>query len=104
MSVDQSTLFNIRIAGAARSSALYTTLKARASFHSLCYSVAGSQPEAKPLVCARTAHISSRRGCTGLAQRSKKHPERRLGTCGSVNSNVSDSAVADWCIYLTIMF
>lgn len=81
MSLDQSTLFSIRIEGAAHSSALYTTLKAGAPFHSLCYSAAGPQPEAKPLVCARTALISSlssRRGYTGLAQRSKKCPERRL--------------------------
>lgn len=81
MSVDQSTLFSISMEVAARSSALYTTLKAGAQFHPLCYSAAGPQPEAKPLVCARTALISSpssRRGCAGLARRSKKRPEQRL--------------------------
>lgn len=79
--MDQSTLLNISMEVAARSSALYTTLKAGAPSHSLCYSAAGPQPEAKPLVCARTALISSlssHRGCAGLARRSKKSPERRL--------------------------
>lgn len=83
LSLGQSTLFSVSVEVAARSSAPYTRLKAGAPFHSLCYSAAGPQPEAKPLVCARTAlssslSLPSRRGYAGLAPRSEKRPEQRL--------------------------